>query len=254
MKTYNIKKGQYGGIVDAELILPDGFELITGGPNDVGEYLHNDCSHYLGCITKNEFEQVKNNLNSLSINHYDLGELVFISINDIQFLEEYPYLITSEEFNEKWDFKKYRIAKYSENFRLLGMNQIQYIKSEFFIKTLEVTNRDKFDHEWYKLEVITDYNLSNLLPQVDRKFKTIVSDNEICLKYWNQLISNIISQYGGFIPSDNVNINAAYEICKPILEKNAKEVINETIKNPSIYMDMIAKAERLMRFEEIEYN
>jgi len=244
MAKYKVKQGAYNEIYEnREIILPDGVELITGGENDLGGLKHNGFFHWLGCITSDEFKSHEKEFNGFNVDiRFEFGPLIFITIHDTQFYEDYPYLITAEEFNEKWQFSKYRVAEFSEDFRLMNMVQILKIESEFKIECLEVTNRDYFDHgEFKKLEHHYGNSLDNNLRTI--KSTIHVSDNEIALAYWNKMISDVVSPYGATIPHKEVNINAAHEVIAKLPHDCEVHDWDKAYK----------KAQRLMDFKEIEF-
>lgn len=252
MATYKVKQGAYHEIYEnREVILPDGFELITGGENDLGEAKHDGFFHWLGCLPRDEFESREKEFNGFNVTpSFEFGPLVFITINDTQFYEDYPYLISAEEFNKKWQFSNYRIAEFSENFYLKNMIQILKIESEFKIECLEVTNRDYFDYgEFKKLEHHYGVSLYEILRE--RKSTIHVSDNNIALDYWNKLISEVIISFGATISHKDVNINAAHDVVAKV-PRDADQFFDELRENAEAWTLAYQKAQRLMDFKEIE--
>lgn len=245
MAIYRARQGAYKEIYeDKEIHLPDGFELITGGDNDLGHGKYNGLFHWIGCITKNDYELHKDEFKGFNMWTRNFGPLVFITIHNTQFHESYPYLISDKEFNEKWQFRKYRIAEFSDCFRLKNMVQILWIGSEYKIDALEVTNRDYFDQdEFKKIERHPDYSLEGIMSK--QKASVHVSDNKIVLAYWNKLLSNVLQPFNIVVPHVEVNIDAAYElVSKACIDWHESFDMKE-------WDDTRKKAQRLMDFEEI---
>lgn len=237
---YKVRLGEYSGIKEnMTIILPDGFELITGGDNDIGRGKYNGLFHWLGCTTSDYFEQHRNWFNGCNISYELFGPLVFITIHDMQFYEDYPYIITAKEFNDKWQFHKYRVARFSENYRMINMVKILFIESEFKIECLEVNNRDYMDSQDLKrLEHHSGIKLGAILNPF--KCSIHISDNEICLAYWNQLIHNVISPFGGTIPVKNIDIDKAHNLMKDFYA-NHQSTPTELIVNSLVDHDNYAE-------------
>jgi len=253
MITYNVLQGGYHDVYDSTVSLPDGFELITGGDSDVGHMLHKGHSHYLGCTAKDYYKAHRDEFNAIQFSVFDFGPLVFISIQDIKFRDEYPYLITAEEFNNKWQFSNYRVARFSENRRLLNMFQIKFIESEFNVHGLEVTTRDYADIGSLKsLKIVENTSISRLLVDYN-KSTTVVSNNDICLSYWNKLISDVLTPFGGNINHIDINFQAAYEVM-PKTPNDFNDLLEYMAKNAEEYQKADIKSLKLMNFDEMIVN
>lgn len=253
MAIYKVRQGAYNEIYEnKDLILPDGFELITGGDNDIGHGKYNGLFHWLGCTTKEYFDSHEDEFKGFNLWIERFGPLIFIKIHNTQFYEKYPYVISDKEFNEKWQFSKYRIAEFSEDFRLKNMLQIQWIESEFRVKGLEVTNRDYFDNdEFKKLEQHDDLDLTRILSE--RKSTIHVNDNEIILDYWYKMISDVISPFGASIPHKNVNLNAAHDAFSSVADNPEEDHLYNLIMNHEKWVEACDRSKKLMNFEIVEF-
>lgn len=210
-KTYKVKQGQYGGVINSTITIPDGLKLITGGKNDIGPMLNTGNFHYLGIMEGNK-EDMYPNLKGLHVYSKQCGKYVIITIEDVSFIEPYPYLTTADELNKEFDLSKYFFVTWSQNLKLINMKKIVKINSEFNIEVLKVTNRDYFgvgnlymlriDRE--ELDTILDgcFSLSDNSP-----LATKVVEGEIANDYWLTLINNTTGKFGINIPVQSVDID-----------------------------------------------
>ena len=83
-KTYKVKQGQYGGIIDSSITIPDNLKLITS--DDSGHFIHVGNNHYLGII-KGDVDEIYSHLEGVHVRTKQLGEYVVITINDISFID-----------------------------------------------------------------------------------------------------------------------------------------------------------------------
>lgn len=227
-KTYKVKQGQYLGIVDSTITIPDGLKLITGGPQDIGSGLHNGLYHYLG-ILKCSIDDLYPELNGLHIDASEFGEYVIITIHDISFYDEYPYLTTPDELNSEFDFSEYFIITWSCYLKLMNMKKIVRINSEFDIDILEVTNMDyagrntmiKLNPTNQELDAILNDHFS-FSDNAPLKYKVV--KGEVAKDYWNTLVHNVINPFD--IPPFNVRL-VDLNKCNQLFESNEYAELDE---------------------------
>ena len=215
-KTYNVKQGQYGGIIDSTITIPDGLKLITS--DDFGHCIHTDNKHYLGIMKGNE-EELYQNLKGLHVFIKQCGEYVIITIHDISFIEPYPYLITADELNREFDLTKYFFVTWSKDLRLLNMKKILRINSEFNIEVLRVFNYNYFLNDSmylldYDVEELDDVLSSNFSLSDFSPLSVKVVEGNIANDYWKTLINKIISKFGFNITVNTVNTDIPYTLFK----------------------------------------
>lgn len=73
-KTYKVKQGHYGGIIDSTITIPDGLKLITE-EGQMGGWIHEGHKHYFGII-KGNLDQIRDNLKGLHVYPSQFGEYV----------------------------------------------------------------------------------------------------------------------------------------------------------------------------------
>jgi hypothetical protein len=251
MASYKVQQGFYHEIKPMEITLPDGFELLTGGDRDIGHGKFDGLFHWIGCMTQEFYESNKDSFKGNHMDFYDCGPLKIFTLHNVKFDDEYPHIISVDDFNEKWQFSRFRVAEFSEDFRLKNMIRILRINSEFKIDALEVTNRDYFDFDDFKkMEIHDDYSISKIL--TGKKSTIHVSDNEIALDYWNQLVHNIVHQYGASIEHKNIDINAAHNVVKNI-PSNPDQFFDEIKDGYEEWKASIAEAEEFMDFKKVKF-
>ena len=217
-KTYKVKQGQYGGIVDSTIRIPDKLKLITGGEHDLGNCIHNGNLHYLGII-EGDIVSVYPELKGLHVYAKQCGKYVIITINDISFVEPYPYMITADELNKEFDLSKYFIVTWSGNLKLLNMKKILRINSEFNIEVLKVTHQDYFgvgsmetlvpDIEELDAVLTSNFGFSDNMPLAAK-----VVEGDIANDYWRTLINNVTSKFDINIQINKVNVDYAHDLFK----------------------------------------
>lgn len=215
-KTYNVKQGQYGGIIDSTITIPDGLKLITS--DDLGPFIHTNNKHYLGIMKGNE-EELYPNLKGLHVNILQCGEYVIITIHDISFIEPYPYLITVDELNQEFDLTKYFFVTWSKDLKLLNMKKVLRINSEFNIEVLRVFNYNYFiNNNMYLLDYdigdLDDILSSNLSLSDYAPLPVKVVEGDIANDYWKTLINNVISKFGFNITVNTVDTDIPYTLFK----------------------------------------
>ena len=213
-KTYKVKQGQYGGIIDSTITIPDGLKLITS--DDFGHFVHTDNKHYLGIMKGNE-EELYQNLKGLHVFIKQCGEYVIITIHDISFIEPYPYLITVDELNQEFDLTKYFFVTWSKDLKLLNMKKILRINSEFNIEVLRVFNYNYFiNNNMYLLDYdigdLDDILSSNLSLSDYAPLPVKVVEGDIANDYWKTLINNVISKFGFNIAVDAIDIDVPHTL------------------------------------------
>ena len=217
-KTYKVKQGQYGGIVDSTIRIPDKLKLITGGEHDLGNCIHNGNLHYLGII-EGDVVSVYHELKGLHVRAKQCGKYVIITINDISFVEPYPYMVTADELNKEFDLSKYFIVTWSGNLKLLNMKKILRINSEFNIEVLKVTHQDYFgvgylqtlipDIEELDVVLTSNFGFSDNMPLAAK-----VVEGDVANDYWRTLINNVTSKFDINIQVNKVNVDFVHELYK----------------------------------------
>jgi hypothetical protein len=215
-KTYKVKQGQYQGIVDSTITIPDGLKLITGGLSDIGHGKHDGLYHYLG-ILKCSIDDIYPELKGLHIDAREYGDYVVITIHDISFYDKYPYLITADELNSEFDFSEYFIITWSCYLKLMNMKKIVRINSESNIDILEVTNTDylgngsmiKLNPDKEELDLVLNrhFSFSDYAPM---RYKVV--KGEIAKDYWNTLIYNAIHPFDIPFNTRLVDLNKCYNL------------------------------------------
>jgi len=213
-KTYNVKQGQYGGVIDSTITIPNNLKLITD--NHLGNFIHDGNKHYLG-IMKGDIDEVYSHLEGLHVRAKQLGEYVVITINDISFIEPYPYLVTSDELNKEFDVTKYFLVTWSRDLKLLNIKKIVRINSEFNIETLRVFNRDycnignmcSLDYDTEELDKILseNFSFSDFSP-----LPVKVVEGNVAIDYWDTLINNVTSKFGIHIQCNIVDVDFPHKL------------------------------------------
>lgn len=183
MKSYKILQGYYGEVTEKELILPDDFQLITGGPNDIGNLLREGHCHYLGCMKKDDYEKCKDSIVIPNGSFKEFGSYMFICIHNVKEIDHLP-VVSSDEFNSNNDFGNYFIATWSRTYNLVSIAKILRIDSEFNVKAIKAHFYSAFDDS-KSLAVMQDrYGLYDLIGK-DRHCKKVVTDNpnvKLCME------------------------------------------------------------------------
>ena len=204
-KTYKVKQGQWGGVIDSTITIPEGLKLITGGPHSIGPFIHEGNLHYLGIIEA-DIDEVSKGLEGLHVTAEKFDKYVFITIHDIQFIEDYPYLVPADELNNEFNLKDYYVITWSKDLQLMNMKRIMRIDSEFDIKVQVVTNTDYIGKSPYKsllkdsqeLNIILDkhFSFSDSAP-----FPAMVVKGEIADAYWKTLVNKVVEGFGPEMPN-----------------------------------------------------
>lgn len=217
-KTYKVKQGQYGGIIDSTITIPDGLKLITGGEHDLGNCIHDGNLHYLG-IMEGDVNSVYSKLKGLHVRAKQCAKYVIITINDIKFIDPYPYMVTADELNKEFDLSKYFIVTWSGNLKLLNMKKILRVNSEFNIEVLKVTHQDYFgvcymqtlipDIEELDIILTNNFGYSDNMPLAAK-----VIEGDIANDYWRTLINDVTSKFDINIQVNKVNVDYAHDLFK----------------------------------------
>lgn len=198
-KTYKVKQGQYGGIIDSTITIPDGLKLITE-ENQLGRFLHTGNKHYLGAI-KGNLDKIGDNLKGLHVYPEQFGEYVLISILDIEFVEPYPYIISEDEFNEEFDLSSYYITQYDNEFRIDNMTKIVKVHSQFNLEMLIVNNSGMHTYMYEYLD--------GILPSPYDKRAKIVS-SKIADDYWRTMINKVIGNFNLHLEQPHRTVDLDY--------------------------------------------
>lgn len=185
-KTYKVKQGQYGGIIDSTITIPDGLKIITQD-DQPGKWIHEGHKHYLGAI-KGSFDQIADNLKGLHVYPVKFDEYVLISILDIEFVEPYPYLVSEEEFNNEFDLSSYYITRYDDDLRIINMKKIVRIRSQFDVQVLVV---DRFGIESHIEDIDTIITDGYLLERLQPK----VVSGKVAKDYWRTMINKTLVRF-----------------------------------------------------------
>lgn len=217
-KTYKVKQGQYGGIIDSTITIPDGLKLITGGEHDLGNCIHDGNLHYLG-IMEGDVNSVYSKLKGLHVRAKQCAKYVIITINDIKFIDPYPYMVTADELNKEFDLSKYFIVTWSGNLKLLNMKKILRVNSEFNIEVLKVTHQDYFgvgymqtlipDIEELDIILTNNFGYSDNMPLAAK-----VIEGDIANDYWRTLINDVTSKFDINIQVNKVNVDYTHDLFK----------------------------------------
>lgn len=217
-KTYKVKQGQYGGIIDSTITIPDGLKLITGGEHDLGNCIHDGNLHYLG-IMEGDVNSVYSKLKGLHVRAKQCAKYVIITINDIKFIDPYPYMVTDDELNKEFDLSKYFIVTWSGNLKLLNMKKILRVNSEFNIEVLKVTHQDYFgvgymqtlipDIEELDIILTNNFGYSDNMPLAAK-----VIEGDIANDYWRTLINDVTSKFDINIQVNKVNVDYVHDLFK----------------------------------------
>lgn len=237
-KTYKVRQGQYGGVVDSTIRIPDKLKLITGGEHDSGDFIHDGNLHYLGIVEGDE-DSICGELKGLHVRSQQCGKYVIITINDISFVEPYPYIVTADELNEEFDLSKYFIVTWSSDLRILNMKKIVKINSEFNIEVLMAANRDYFnvgemqmiDSHIEELDKIfaNHYSYSEYSP-----LAPIVVEGDIANDYWDTLINNVTSKFGKNVPVKTVDIDFPHELFRKYVGLTSVETLDNVIASSNL--------------------
>lgn len=237
-KTYKVRQGQYDGVVDSTIRIPDKLKLITGGKHDLGNLIHDGNLHYLGIIECDE-KSICGELKGLHVYSQQCGKYVIITIHDISFVEPYPYIITADELNEEFDLSKYFIVTWSSDLRILNMKKIVKINSEFNIEVLMAANRDYFNIG--KMQMIDSHveELGKIFPRHYSysdysPLAPIVVEGDIANEYWDTLINNVTSKFGKNIPVKTVDIDFPHKLYKKYVGLTFVKTLDNLIASSNI--------------------
>lgn len=200
-KTYKVKQGQYGGIIDSTITIPDGLKLITENDQH-GNWIHEGHKHYFGAI-KGDFDQIVDNIEGLHVYPEKFGEYVLISILDIEFIEPYPYMISEEEFNEEFDLSSYYIIQYDHELNIIDMMKIVKIHSQFNIEILSV---DKVGMNTYMNARLDDILSDN---RFELQRPKVVS-GKVAEDYWRTMINETLIRFNLHIEQPNRIVDLNY--------------------------------------------
>ncbi len=199
-KTYEVKQGQYDGIIDSAITLPDGLKLLTE-EGQWGEGIHEGHKHYFGII-KGNLDQIGDNLKGLHVYPEQFGEYVLISILNIKFIEPYPYLISEEEFNEEFDLSSYYITRYNNKFNIINMKKIVKIHSQFNIEVLSV---DNCGMNIYRNVPLDDVLLDN---PFNKRIRVV--NGKIAEDYWRTMINETLIGFNLNLEQPNRTVDLNY--------------------------------------------
>jgi hypothetical protein len=237
-KTYKVRQGQYSGVVDSTIRIPDKLKLITGGKHDLGDFIHDGNLHYLGIVEGDE-DSIWSELKGLHVYSQQCGKYVIIVIHDISFVEPYPYIVTADELNEEFDLSKYFIVTWSSDLRILNMKKIMKVNSEFNIEVLMAANRDYFNVD--KMQMIDSHveKLDNLFANHYSHsdyspLAPIVVEGDIANDYWDTLINNVTSKFGKNIPVKTVDIDFPHELFRKYVGLTSVETLDNVIASGNL--------------------
>lgn len=225
-KTYKVKQGQYGGIIDSTVTLPSNAKLITGGTRDIGPFINDGLSHYIGVIEGN-YSEIANGCKGLSVNVYEFPDFNIVTVHNVLFMEEID-IVSAETLNSLYKFSDYYIVHYSENLVITLMFNIQYIESEFKIKVNCVYNTSwLYDQKPIRVMETEIKELCKLYPRYSSRCITKVVKGDVAKKYWNTLVSQVLNEFNVlYFEQEKVNINLAYELGKEAKYDKLDDVLN----------------------------
>ena len=221
-REYEVKIGDYQEISESSIRIPEDIKLIrsTDELSDSGLY------NFLG-VTQYDYNELQDECQGRSIGIYKFPGYCLITIRGIEFIDDTPEIIETEEFNKLQDFTKDYIVHYTNEFRIKTMYKILWIESELNIKVSYVSNL-----AWYSEDKIlkqigeTDITLRNLDPRYC--IAKIVS-GELADKYWDTLLGEVLDRFGiEYKPSERVNINLAHETFKEEEFSKLDNIVNMT--------------------------
>lgn len=210
LKTYEVYRGTYNGIIDDTIRIPSDIVYLTGGKNDIGHGLHKDCLHYIGIVKSKDYDKLSESVNGCMVDVIKFNnDYCFITLNNLAFKSDAPEIINPDVLSEedykdklcKWNmqinFPMYFVVFYSKEMRLVKMVKIKQIRSEFDIQTSVVYSRSDFDSDREHKAIEQDiYNLDDFcFSGYSRNLIGKVVEGEIAQLYWNKLIWNVLKPF-----------------------------------------------------------
>ena len=228
-KTYKVKQGQYGGIINSTVTLPSNTKFITGGTRDIGPFINDGLSHYIG-VVEGDYNEIANGCKGLSVNVYEFPDFNIITVHNVLFMEEID-IVSAETLNSLYNFSNYYIVHYSENLVITSMFNVQFIKSEFKIKTNCVYNSSwLYDQKPLRIIETEVKELCKLYPRYSSHCIAKVVKGDIAKKYWNTLVYQVLNEFDVlFFEQEKANINLAYELGKARKHNELADVLNMKI-------------------------
>lgn len=245
LKTYEVYKGTYNGVVSDTVTIPSDIVYLTGGKHDIGSGLHkkHNCLHYIGIVKGEDYDKLAKSVDGPMVDVVKFNdEYCFITLNDLAFKFEAPEIINPDEMSEKeyedklykWnlqiDFPRYFVAFYSKDMRLLMMVKIKQIRSEFDIQVNVVHSRCGIDLTENKSIEQDIFELDDFcLPGSFRNYIGRVVEGEVANLYWNKLIWEVLKPFNFYhldfkelnkIDENLKDIDEAYKMVDEFIHKN----------------------------------
>lgn len=224
-RKYKVKIGDFRGISESSIRIPEDIKLIksTDELSDSGLY------NFLG-VTQYDYDELQDECQGRSIGIYKFPGYCFITIRGIEFIDDTPEIIGTEEFNKLQDFTKDYIVHYTNEFRIKSMYKILWVESESYIKVSYVTNLAWFsDDKTLKQIGETDITLRNLYSRYSPSSIAKIVSGELADKYWDTLLGGVLDRFGiEYKLSERVDINLAYETFKKEEFSKLDNIVNMT--------------------------
>lgn len=246
LKTYEVYKGTYNGVVSDTITIPSDIVYLTGGKHDIGSGLHtkHDCLHYIGIVKGEDYYELSESINGTMVDVIKFNDdYCFITLNNLAFKFDAPKIINPDILSEedykdklyKWnlqiDFPRYFVALYSKEMCLVKMVKIQQIRSEFDIQVNVVYSRNSFDIEQECKSIEQEiYRLDNFcFPGSFNNLMGVVVEGEVAQLYWDKLIWEVLKPFNFYhlnykelndIDSKLSDTNEVYKIVNDFLHNN----------------------------------
>ncbi len=224
-REYKVKIGYWEGNLEGVIRIPEDIKLIksTDELSDSGLY------NFLG-ITQYDYDELQDECQGKSIGIYKFPGYCFITIRGVEFIEDTPEIIGTEEFNKLQDFSRNYIVHYTAEFRIKSMYRILWIESESYLRVSYVTNLAWFsDDKILKQIGETDVTLRNLYSRYSPSCIAKIVSGELVDKYWDTLLGEVLDKFGiEYKPSERININLAHETFKKEDFSKLDNIVNMT--------------------------
>jgi hypothetical protein len=214
-KTYKVRQGSWNGIYTNTVTLPSDIKLITGGDTDAGSMgLHKGLNHYIG-VYKGKETTFRKKCDGLQLRVIPFDIYCFITIHDIDFIDDKPDIVTAEEFNKQVDWSTYLIANYSEDYRLVDMVRITAINSEFNVEYQFINNTAHYINEKIIRLGVERTDLTSIMPSYNNNGYSKLVSGCIAEKYWDTLLHNTLLPFNvGLNGVRDVDVDYSYTLWK----------------------------------------
>lgn len=192
-KDYPIIVHSYGGETHPGVLsLPEDMKLVAGDRHDIGQVLYKDCLHYMGCYDKYILDDDRFHRTGAE---YEIGDLVFVSFENLHFVDEKPEIITGEEFQKEFLGPNFLIFTWSEQKELVSATKILKFVTPYQVEcaslTLPVESLREDDTFFIRKKRCEFISFTHDGP-ADKLTSTFTFNNPKANAAWNQLLEKYV--------------------------------------------------------------